>query len=187
MILLASFGVVIALVPVFGGKLSRIAQLELRAVWLLYLALAIQLVIIEVAPAGLAASDELHLATYALALLFLLANRSMPGVVLVALGALANTAAIAANGGVMPASEHALSVAGLNSPGEHFANSAAVADARLAFLGDIFAVPERFPLANVFSVGDVLLLIGGGVSVHVITGSWLARAGARRAPVPVEC
>ena len=37
-----------------------------------------------------------------------------------------------------------------------------VAVSHLAFLGDIMAVPEGWPLANVFSIGDVVLVIGAG-------------------------
>ena len=46
-------------------------------------------------------------------------------------------------------------------PTEHFSNSVlAGADAPLLFLGDIFVLPRPFPLANVFSIGDVLIAEG---------------------------
>ena len=35
-------------------------------------------------------------------------------------------------------------------------NSGVLAAPRLAFLGDVFAIPAGWPLANVFSIGDVL-------------------------------
>jgi len=44
------------------------------------------------------------------------------------------------------------------------------ASPHLAFLGDVFAIPAPFPLADVFSVDDVLVLIGGDVTVRVSTG-----------------
>jgi hypothetical protein len=44
-------------------------------------------------------------------------------------------------------------------------------DPRLAFLGDVFAIPRGWPLANVFSVGDVLIAVGVVVAVHGICGS----------------
>jgi hypothetical protein len=44
-------------------------------------------------------------------------------------------------------------------------------DPRLAFLGDVFAIPRGWPLANVFSVGDVLIAVGAVVAVHGICGS----------------
>ena len=49
--------------------------------------------------------------------------------------------------------------AGLNlEPG--FQNSTALAEPRLAFLGDVFHLPASWPLSNVFSVGDVPIALG---------------------------
>ena len=50
-------------------------------------------------------------------------------------------------------------IAGLG-PEDEFSNSAVVADPALAPLTDIFAIPAGLPLANVFSVGDVLIAVG---------------------------
>ena len=105
--------------------------------------------------------------------LFLVANRELPGIPLVVLGAAANLLAIAANGGVMPASPSALATAGLPPEQPGFANSAALAHPRLAFLGDVFAIPAGWPLANVFSVGDVLIAAGAAVAIHGLCGSRL--------------
>ena len=77
---------------------------------------------------------------------------------LVALGAVANLAAITANAGFMPASAEALATAGL-PPGDHL-NSVVVASPALQPLTDIYAIPASLPMANVFSVGDVLVAIG---------------------------
>ena len=85
--------------------------------------------------------------------------RSALLIALVALGAVSNLAAVVANGGIMPTTAAALATAGLaNDPG--FSNSAILADPRLALLTDIFALPSWVPLANVFSVGDVLIGLG---------------------------
>jgi MFS family permease len=54
-------------------------------------------------------------------------------------------------------------------------NSGAVADPKLWFLGDVFALPAGFPMANVFSVGDVLIVVGAFILVHCVCGSRLAR------------
>ncbi|HEY7600069.1 MAG TPA: DUF5317 family protein, partial [Candidatus Limnocylindrales bacterium] len=83
-------------------------------------------------------------------------------------GALLNLAAIAANGGQMPASAEAFMA--LNGtavvPAEGFSNSIILApDAPLLFLGDVFVLPRPIPLANVFSIGDVLIAIGGALFV----------------------
>ena len=58
-------------------------------------------------------------------------------------------------------------------PEGEFANSAVVADARLQFLGDVFATPTWLPLHNVFSIGDMILIVGVAVLVHVACGSRL--------------
>lgn len=86
-------------------------------------------------------------------------------------------AAIVANGGVMPASDWAVRVAGLAHEADAFSNSRPVENARLWFLGDVFPIPKGWPLANVFSVGDVLLVVGAAVSVHCLGRS---RACAHR-------
>jgi hypothetical protein len=65
----------------------------------------------------------------------------------------------------MPANADAWRRAGLPEP-TAFENSAAVEDPKFAFLGDVFYIPDRFPLANVFSIGDVLIVIGGTYLAH---------------------
>jgi hypothetical protein len=172
-------------VPAAGGSLRRLAGLRLRALWLLAVALGLQVLVISVVP-GVAgwAQRALHLASYGLAAAFLARNRRVAGLWLVGLGAAANASAIAANGGVMPASSAALRAAGAVPAGEHFANSAAVDGARLAFLGDVFATPRWFPLHNVFSAGDVLIVAGALLVVHRACGSdlWLGRRRRLRRP-----
>jgi hypothetical protein len=65
----------------------------------------------------------------------------------------------------MPASAVAWRLAG-RPAASGFANSLPVDHARLLFLGDVFAIPHGLPLANVFSVGDVLLVLGLMWMVH---------------------
>ena len=103
--------------------------------------------------------------------LFRYRRRTALTMALIVFGGLLNLAAIGANGGVMPAQRDALESAGIIVDSPEFENSAVVDDARLWFLGDIFAVPEGIPFANVFSIGDVILVLGGAVAVHTIAGS----------------
>jgi hypothetical protein len=169
-------GVLIGLVtvPLGGGHLSMLGSARLRLVAAIFVALAVQIGILTVMPGGNGAVHRaLHLGSYALALMFLAANRKVGGMVIVAGGTILNLLAITANGGVMPASARALRAAGeLASKGE-FRNSAAVHHPRLLFLGDVFAVPRGWPLHNVFSVGDVFIAIGVAVVVHALSGSRL--------------
>ena len=68
--------------------------------------------------------------------------------------------AITANNGVMPAWRPALDFAKLPPTSPDFLSSAQLANPRLLVLGDVFAVPGWVPFANVFSVGDVLIVAG---------------------------
>ncbi len=100
----------------------------------------------------------LHLATFAPAGVFIWANRHLPGAIVMAAGGALNLTVIAANGGVMPARPAAWSAAGLpDVTDEVYANSLPTPDATLWVLGDVFYIPAGWPLANVFSIGDVLL------------------------------
>jgi hypothetical protein len=169
------FAVALASVPLAGGRLSALGDLKLRSIWLAGLAFGVQVLLVTVLPEG----DETlhraaHLATYALVGACLLRNLDLPFAWLIALGGALNFAAIAANGGVMPASRSALATAGLEpAGGGSFANSDLVEDAHLAFLGDVFAIPAGWPGANVFSLGDVLLVAGALLALHVLCGSRL--------------
>ena len=143
--------------------------------WLAVVALAVQLVIVVVVPGGdTGLHRAAHLFTYALVGACVLANlRTVRFLWVVALGGVLNLIAIAANDGVMPASRSALETAGMEETDGSFTNSDAVDDAHLAFLGDVFAIPEGWPAANVFSVGDVVMLVGAFLLLHAATGSRL--------------
>ena len=173
-------------VPLAGGSLRRLADLRLRWIPLAAGAFAIQILIVNVIPEG----DEglrsaIHIATYAVLGGVLLRNLGVPGMPLIALGGLSNALVIVANGGVMPASAGALRTAGLTADPEAFTNSALVEDPNLWFLGDVFAVPSWVPWSNVFSVGDLLLILGGWVLVHRICGSRLVWRRRRIGPALV--
>lgn len=178
MLLLATCALIL-LSPLVAGRWS--AQLLMhRWRWplLIWATLAFQVVVTEIPlPSGLA--PALHVATYLVALAFLWANRHAPGVPLVAAGAAANGVTIALNGGVLPASAAAVAATGVDR-GAGFANSAVLDHPVLPWLGDVFAWPAPLPLANTFSVGDVL--IAAGVVVAAWTGT--QRLGRLREPGP---
>ena len=162
-------------VPPAGGRLARLGEVRLRAGWLVLVAIATQILIVSVAPGGSHGwHDEAHLASYALLAAFAVVNASFPYLWLMAAGGLLNLIAIAANGGVMPADPDALAAAGLDQDSDEFSNSAAVDAPRLRFLGDIFWVPDSWPASNVFSVGDVVLVVGAFLALHTVCRSRLA-------------
>ena len=172
MIIGLAYLLVLASVPLARGRLMTLADLPLRRSWLAVAAILIQIVVISVIPTmGHTLSVALHLSSYALLGAFAWSNRRIAGVPIVALGGLLNFTAIVANGGVMPAHPDAIESLARQVPEGEFANSAVVEDARLQFLGDVFATPDWLPLHNVFSVGDGVLLIGVFVLVHVACGS----------------
>jgi hypothetical protein len=169
-------------VPLAGGRLGALVELRLRRVWAVYAALGLAVLGIGLPglPDGL--RSLLIVAAYPVGAVFLVANRRVPGMWLVAIGAALNLLAIAANGGVMPASPEAAAAAGLPAA-DGFENSAVLGDPRLAFLGDVFAIPASWPLSNVFSIGDVCIGAGLAWGLHRICGSrlvprWTGNAGA---------
>lgn len=179
MILAAVYLLVLASVPVLGGRLGALAELRLARGWLALGAIALQVVVISLLPGGShGVHAALHVVSYGLLGWFAWANRRLVGVSVIALGGCLNLVAIAANGGVMPLDPDA---AAALPHGSGFANSAAVAHPRLALLGDILPTPASWPVHNVYSVGDVLIVVGVVVLVHVACGSRLGRLRRRPA------
>jgi hypothetical protein len=167
-------------VPLAGGHLSRLSELEVRATWAVLASAAIQIVITSAVRGGdHALHVGLHMVSYVMVAWFLVANRRLIGMPLVALGAALNVIVISANGGVMPASAAALRIADIGTSAG-FENSAAIAHPRLPFLGDVIPVPGPWPIGNVLSVGDLLIVTGALILLHCTCGSWLTRAPRMR-------
>jgi hypothetical protein len=160
-------------VPLLGGRLSRLADIKIRALPLLLLALLVQILVTVTftsAPTELLAG--LHVASYAAAGWVLWANRRVPGLWLIGLGAGLNIVTIVANGGTLPANAGAERAAGIDVT-TNFANSGVVPHPHLAFLGDTMSSPSFLPFRNVLSIGDLVVLAGLLVLVHVSCGSRL--------------
>src|SRR2546423_8497099 len=137
MILVVFVGLSAALVPILRGRLLNLAQLKFHRSWLLLIALGMQLPLILVTGPRTPLREIAYVASYVVAISFLYLNRRVPGIWLIAFGAGLNLVAIIANGGVMPASPHALASAGLpTQPTHDYINSMALVAPRLAFLGD---------------------------------------------------
>ena len=161
-----------------GGRLLRLADLRFRRTWLLLGAFIIQFLLFKVfSHHRHAVQPVLYLVSYGMGAAFLWANRKVNGLWLIGLGALFNGVAIAANGGIMPGSESAFLAANLTPAPSEFVNSRALLDPRLLFLGDVFAVPRWLPIHNVFSVGDICILVGAFVLLHRAVGSRLLPSG----------
>jgi hypothetical protein len=152
-----------------GGRLDRLADVDFRWGWLAVAGLLVQVVLFSPWLADLdpGVGSVIYVASTGAVLVAVLRNWRIPGLILVAVGAGANLVAIVTNGGVMPTTVAALETAGLTTD-DAFSNSAVVADPAVPFLTDIFALPAWVPLANVFSLGDVL--IGLGVAATIALG-----------------
>jgi MFS transporter, DHA3 family, macrolide efflux protein len=162
-----------------GGRLLRLADLRFRKTWLLFGAFLIQFLLFKVfSNHRHAVQPVLYLVSYGMGAAFLWCNRRVNGLWLIGLGALFNGLAIAANGGIMPGSESAFLAANLTPAPSEFVNSRALLDPRLLFLGDVFAVPSWLPIHNVFSIGDVCILVGAFVLLHRAVGSRLLPSGS---------
>lgn len=181
LLVIAAFLLILS-VPLAGGNLRRLGELDIRASWTVLLSAAIQVGITSLIRGG---SHELHVllhfASYGLVAWFLVANRQLFGMPLLALGAALNVLAIAANDGTMPASGFALRVSGIDTSGG-FENSGLVSHAHLAFLGDIIPVPGPWPIGNVLSIGDLLIYAGGFIVLHCACRSRLALRRSSGAP-----
>jgi Family of unknown function (DUF5317) len=153
-----------------GGRLAHRGELRFHWAPLAILGLAVQVVLFS-GPVATAIDQRVGVVIYVLstaaAFVAVVRNLRIPGIPLIALGALSNAAAILANGGVMPASPEAVAALGPGAA-EGFSNSVVMADPALRPLTDIFALPTWLPAANVFSIGDVL--IGVGVVVLLVLG-----------------
>jgi hypothetical protein len=117
MFMLYAVPVGIALGYLLGGRLTRLADARIRAAWLFYLALALQ---IAAFPSGIfpwtigeELASALWLVSYGCLALAAVANVRLAGAPIVAGGMLSNLAAVLANGGDMPMTEGARLGAGL--------------------------------------------------------------------------
>jgi hypothetical protein len=149
-----------------GGRLDRLASLTIRG-WPIALAgLLVQIVLFTDLGSTIAgdAAPSIYLLSTAAVLVVVLLNLRVPGLALVAVGALSNLAAIVANGGRMPADPDALASLG-DEIGDGYSNSIILADPALRPLTDIFAMPAWMPFANIFSIGDVLIAIGVAIAI----------------------
>ena len=179
MVLIAA--VLVATVPLFGGRLRALAQVRIRSFWLIGSALALQVLAISVVPTW--PHDVLvaaHLVSYVMAGWFVWLNRGVSGLPIVALGGALNAITIAANGGTLPASRSALATAGIHPVAGDFNNSGVLAHPHLAWLGDVLAIPHGVPMANVFSIGDLLILVGLAYGLHHLCGTRLVHQARHR-------
>lgn len=157
-LLVAIVAVIVALAQ--GGSLERLAATNFRATSLLLLGLALQIVFGFWSPSWM--TDALGLTVLLVSNLFVLAwlvvNRSLPGLLIAAVGLLMNLTVITANG-AMPVSADAVRAAGgdeLEISEGALKHEVLDDDTRLRWLGDIIPVPA----IGIWSAGDLVLAAG---------------------------
>lgn len=172
MILLLSVMAAMAVALARGGRLSRLSEARLQHGWMAILAFILQALVMRLADPGSSGQvgpRAVLAGSYVLLILVVLRNRHLPGMLLVAVGLGLNLSVMLANGGYMPITLGALERAGLaslaagNEIGARVLNAKDVllpaASTRLWILSDIIVIPP--PLGTAFSIGDVILSVGG--------------------------
>lgn len=144
------------------GDIRRLARIRLDWAWLLVAALVIRVA----AGAGGDLAATLYVLAFCGITLVAIRNRDLPGMPLIAFGAVLNLIVVAANAG-MPVDASALAAAGARMPEDALHVEMGEATA-LAILADRIPMPV---VRSVYSVGDVLLTAGG---------FWLPFAGMLR-------
>jgi hypothetical protein len=149
-----------------GGSASRLGDLRIAWAPLIALGLAVQLLLFS-SPIGDAlgpAAPAVYVVSNGVVLVAVARNLAIPGFLLVLLGGISNLVAIVANGGYMPVSRDALVAIGRGAR-EGYSNNVQSENVVLAPLTDLFAMPAWVPMANIFSVGDVLIGVGAAIAV----------------------
>jgi MFS transporter, DHA3 family, macrolide efflux protein len=153
-----------------GGGIPRLADLKLRWIALLGLALALRVLAVLGARTQLAEIvplPALFLVAYLLIFAWLWGNWRVPGLQIAAVGIGLNSLAVILNGGLMPIWGTAFSAAGftpealVGDPFHFLLASGTVADfvASGGVFGDVVPIPIPL-IRDVVSIGDILLAVG---------------------------
>ena len=162
-LVVASVVAVIALMQ--GGSLANLAATKFGWVWVLMIALALQIEADIFAPANLPRDVAIRLlvVTYFGCALFMGLNRKLPGMPIAAIGLVLNAVVIFLND-AMPVSRWAAEIAGAGL-GQDLGVKHEVAgpDTVLPFLADVIPLPNTL---QIVSIGDVILALGIGVLIY---------------------
>ncbi len=153
-----------------GGGLPRLADLRLRWIWILGLALALRFgagLVRQAEPGVDLPLGAAFIAAYGLIFVWLWGNWRVPGLQVAAVGIGLNTLAVVLNGGQMPIWSAAFTAAGftpaslVNDPFHFLLNAGSVAEfvSRGGIFGDVLPIPIPV-IRDVVSIGDTLLAVG---------------------------
>ncbi len=159
-----------------GGKITNLKNIRFRHSWLVFVAVAIKIItnsnlrFVLGIPDGLA--PKLYVISLLLVVVFIIFNMHLRGLSLVGLGLISNLTAIVFNSGYMPVKIEYLNL--VSSPEELvkisqglplYNHIAAGPSTKFYFLSDIFLMPHWILITRVFSIGDVILTIGGAIFI----------------------
>lgn len=193
MLLLYAIAAGLLIGRLLGGRVHNLEHVHV-AWWPLALGgLVVQVVLFAdpVADRIGSAGPVIYVASTVVVLVVLLRNVALPGLAIIAVGAVLNLLPILSNGGYMPSSPEAwLALTGVAEvPGSGFTNVVLSGpDTHFAYLGDVFVWPRPLPLATVFSVGDAVIALGG--IVFLVAGMqppgsrWIGPGRSLAAPSP---
>jgi hypothetical protein len=159
--------IALAIAVLRGGRLSNLGDIELRAWWLLIIALALQIgtsfLPDEDWAVGLGVA--MVLTSYGLLMVLVLLNRTRTGMWLAGLGVLMNFTVIALNGGMPVLAEAAEVASGFTVTVPDltgsFKHKILDETTRITMLADV--IPLRLgSIGQVLSLGDVFLALGLG-------------------------
>ena len=165
MLLLYSIAAGLLIGRALGGRVRNIDGV--RFVWwqLALVGLAVQLLLFAdpIQERVGAEGPLVYVISTVAVLLALLRNLRLPGLALIAVGAVLNLIPILTNGGFMPSSPDAWrELTGVAVvPVAYYSNVTLIGpETWFPFLGDIFVFPRPLPMATAFSLGDAVIAAG---------------------------
>jgi hypothetical protein len=176
-------GVALLVVVVTRGSFSQLYRLPIQSIWMVVVALAIQIVLAFVDIPADRLDDlgfALVMASYAFLLAFCFVNLRVPLIWVIALGIALNALVIGLNRGMPTAPNEVTTRSGrtVEEPIERTAKHRPESnDDVLQFLGDRLRVPE--PVDELVSIGDIV--IGVGIVLVCYQGSRVRRRPRTRA------
>lgn len=175
-----AFAIVVLIIAVSalvtGGKIHNLKYIQFRFAWLVFFAVAVKIVTNSNLRYALGISDLLapilYVGSLTLVAVFVILNIHLRGLPFVGLGLISNLLAIAFNSGHMPIKSEYVSLIATAEELERFNQGLPVynyiasgPDTKFYYLSDIFLMPHWIFLTKIFSVGDVLITIGGAIFV----------------------
>lgn len=176
MIFVIVVAIAIIIAVICGGRLENLLQCKFKHSWLVILAASIKIISFSSLHKFFAISEVhtpyLRIISMLMVVLFIGLNISLRGLWLVGLGLTCNLLPIMFNGGYMPVKKEYIPLIASNEdlgnlssglPAYNFIPTSS--ETSFSFLADVFLMPDWVPMSKVFSIGDVLITIGGIIFV----------------------